>query len=209
MRAIALTLLLLALGARTAGAQHDAHPMGPAKLGTVHFATSCRAEVAPAFDRAVALLHSFEFGEAIPAFQQIATVDPTCAMAHWGIALGYWSNPLAPGARSVAQLEAGRNAVARARSASAHASARERAYIDAVGQLYARFDSVPQRARVVAYEHAMQQVAQSDPDDSEAQIFHALALLAAADPADKTYANQLAAAATLERLYASHPDHPG
>ena len=209
MRAIVLTLFLLALGARTTGAQHDAHPTSSAKLGTVHFATSCRADATREFDRAVALLHSFEFGVAIPAFQKIAASDPTCAMAHWGMALGYWSNPLAPGARSVAQLEAGRNAVARAQSASTHATARERAYIDAVGQLYARYDSVPQRARVIAYEHAMQQVAQSNPDDSEAQIFHALALLADADPADKTYANQLTAAATLEKLYASHPDHPG
>jgi hypothetical protein len=210
MRAIALTLFLLAVGVRAAGAQHAAHPATPsAKLGTVHFATSCRAGAAPQFDRAVALLHSFEFGEAIPAFQQIAARDSTCAMAHWGIALGYWSNPLAPGARSAAQLEAGRKTVERARSASAHATARERAYIDAVGQLYARYDSVPQRARVVAYERAMRLVTRDNPDDSEAQIFHALALLAAADPADKTYANQLAAAATLERLYASHPDHPG
>ncbi|MDQ2768732.1 MAG: hypothetical protein M3Y30_16445 [Gemmatimonadota bacterium] len=179
------------------------------KLGTVHFATSCRPEAARDFDRGVALLHSFEFGEAIPAFQHVAALDSACAMVHWGIALSYWSNPLAPGARSVAQLEAGRGAVERARVAGAHATPRERAYIDAVGQLYARYDSVPQRARVVAYEHAMQQVAHSNPDDSEAQIFHALALLAAADPADKTYANQLTAAATLEHLYALHPDHPG
>jgi len=209
MRAIAVTLLL-ALGARPALAQHHAHPAAPrAKLGTVHFATSCRADAARDFDHAVALLHSFEFGAAIPAFQRVATSDSTCAMAHWGIAISYWGNPLAAGARSVAQLEAGRDAIARARSASARATPRERAYIDAAGQLFARYDSVPQRARVVDYAHAMQQVAKGNPEDSEAQIFHALSLLAAADPADKTYANQLAAAATLERLYATQPDHPG
>ncbi|HEV7703597.1 MAG TPA: hypothetical protein VGO46_04855 [Gemmatimonadaceae bacterium] len=203
MRAIVISLCLFALGARPAGAQHDA------KLGTVHFATSCRADAAQEFDRAVALLHSFEFGEAIPAFQHVAALDSSCAMAHWGMALSYWSNPLAPGARSPAQLAAGSKAVERARGVSAHATARERAYIEAAGELYARYDSVPQHARVVAYERAMMEVAQSNPDDSEAQIFHALAMLAAADPADKTYAKQLAAAATLERLYATQPDHPG
>jgi hypothetical protein len=209
MRATAFTLFLLAFGARNAGAQHDAHATGDAKLGTVHFATSCRADAAQTFDRGVALIHSFEFGEAIPTFQRVVALDSTCAMAHWGMALSYWSNPLAPGARSVAQLDAGRGAVERGRRASTHATARERAYIDAVGQLYARYDSVPQRDRVVAYERAMLQVAQTNPDDSEAQIFHALAMLASADPADKTYAKQLAAAATLEQLYATHPDHPG
>jgi hypothetical protein len=209
MRAILLSLVLLVLGERGARAQHDAHATGAAKLGTVHFATSCRADAAQEFDRGVALIHSFEFGEAIPTFQRVVALDSSCAMAHWGMALSYWSNPLAPGARSAPQLEAGRNAVERGRLASAHATARERSYIDAVGQLYARYDSVPQRARVVAYEQAMLQVAQSNPDDSEAQIFHALAMLAAVDPADKTYARQLAAAATLEQLYATHPDHPG
>jgi len=209
MRAPALALFLLALGARSAGAQRDAHPTGEAKLGTVHFATSCRADAAQSFDRGVALLHSFEFGEAIPIFQRVVALDSACAMAEWGMALSYWSNPLAPGTRSVAQLEAGRSAIERGRRASTHATARERSYIDAVGQLYARYDSVPQRERVIAYERAMLQVAESNPDDSEAQIFHALSMLAAVDPTDKTYAKQLAAAATLERLYTSQPDHPG
>ena len=140
MRATAFTLFLLAFGARNAGAQHDAPATGDAKLGTVHFATSCRADAAQAFDRGVALIHSFEFGEAIPTFQRVVALDSTCAMAHWGMALSYWSNPLAPGARSVAQLDAGRGAVERGRRASTHATARERAYIDAVGQLYARYD---------------------------------------------------------------------
>ncbi|HMI58889.1 MAG TPA: hypothetical protein VK511_12625 [Gemmatimonadaceae bacterium] len=209
MRAIALTLFLFALESRGVGAQHDAHATADAKLGTVHFATSCRAEAAQEFDRGVALIHSFEFGVAIPTFQHVVALDSTCAMAHWGMALSYWSNPLAPGVRSVAQLDAGQKAIERGRRASTHATARERGYIDAVGQLYARYDSVSQRERVVAYERAMLQVAQNNPDDSEAQIFYALAMLASADPADKTYAKQLAAAATLERLYATHPDHPG
>ena len=209
MRTAAATLCLLALGARHGGAQHDAHPASAAKIGTVHFETFCRPDAAQEFDRAVALVHSFEFGVAIPAFQHVVALDSSCAMAHWGMALSYWSNPLAPGARSAAQLEAGHNAVERGQRAGAHATPRERAYIDAVGKLYERYDSVPQRERVVAYEHAMLQLAQNNPDDSEAQIFHALAMLAAVDPADKTFAKQLAAAETLERLYASHPDHPG
>jgi hypothetical protein len=48
----------------------DHHPASHAseKLGTVHFPTSCAPSVSPRIDRAVALLHSFEFGAPIRAF---------------------------------------------------------------------------------------------------------------------------------------------
>ncbi len=47
------------------------------------------------------------------------------------------------------------------------------------------------------------------PEDTEATIFYALALAAAADPADKTYAKQLKAGAILENLFEQYPNHPG
>src|SRR5919201_338380 len=83
-------------------------------LGTVHFATSCRPEVAPEFDRAVALLHSFEFGASIRAFERVLAADSTCAMAYWGLALSRWSNPMSVANRAAATLEAGRQAAAAA-----------------------------------------------------------------------------------------------
>ena len=58
-----------------------------ARLGTVRFANSCGTQVQPGFARAMALLHSFEFGPAIDAFGAVATEDPSCAIASWGIAL--------------------------------------------------------------------------------------------------------------------------
>src|SRR5262249_27298903 len=48
-----------------------------------------------------------------------------------------------------------------------------------------------------------------DPADHEAQIFYALAIAAAEDPADKTYAGRLKAGAILEKLFEEEPDHPG
>jgi len=47
------------------------------------------------------------------------------------------------------------------------------------------------------------------PDDIEAGIFFALALTAAEDLNDKTYASRLQAVGILEPLFATHPDHPG
>jgi hypothetical protein len=49
----------------------------------------------------------------------------------------------------------------------------------------------------------------SHPEDREATIFYALALLATASPTDKTFENQLKAGALLEALLDNDPEHPG
>src|SRR5215212_7819787 len=95
-------------------AQQHQHAKGNEKIGTVSFPTSCSASAEPQLDRAVALLHSFEFGRAIDAFGATLKSDSACAMAEWGIALSRWSNPFAPGIRPAAQLQPGRDAVDRA-----------------------------------------------------------------------------------------------
>jgi tetratricopeptide (TPR) repeat protein len=55
----------------------------------------------------------------------------------------------------------------------------------------------------------MQEVAARYPDDDEVQIYYALALNIAAAPSDKTYANQLKAAAILQPIARRRPQHPG
>jgi hypothetical protein len=206
----AVPLLAVLLAAGRAAAQGHAHPPAATeRLGTVRFATSCRPAVAPQFDRAVALLHSFEFGASLRAFSEVLASDSTCAMAHWGIALSRWGNPTAANARPAAALRAGLAAATEAQRLAARATERERGYAAAVAQLYADHERLDQRARVVAYERAMAELAARHPDDGEARIFHAIALTAAALPTDKTYANQLRAGRMLEEIWASQPDHPG
>ncbi len=175
-----------------AAAQEHVHSHGAAaeRLGTVHFATSCSPAAAPQFDRAVALLHSFEFGASIKGFNDVLTADSTCAMAQWGIALSRWTNPMAAGNRSPAQLQQGRIAADAAMRLSTHATQRERGYINAVAQLYNDFEHVDQRTRIVAYEHAMGDLVVKQAADTEAKIFYAISLAASAPPTDKTYANQ-------------------
>ncbi|HUD70919.1 MAG TPA: hypothetical protein VMQ62_03060, partial [Dongiaceae bacterium] len=66
-------------------------------------------------------------------------------------------------------------------------------------------------ARVAVFEQAMAGVEKRNPDDHEAAIFHALAILGVAynAPPDKTYARQKEAAAILNRLLPLEPEHPG
>ena len=193
----------------SAAAQQHAHQPASEKLGTVHFPTSCNPTVAPHFDRAMALLHSFEFGASTRAFRDVIASDSTCAMAWWGVAMSRWGNPIAAGGRSPAQLQEGRAAVESARRFRPSITERERQYIDAVARLYDDYERLDQRTRVVAYEQAMADVAAKQPADDEATIFHALAITAAALPTDKTYAGQLKAGQILETLWQKQPTHPG
>ena len=194
--------------ASTGGVAQE-HQHGTAeRLGEVHFATSCSEAAQREFNRAVALLHSFQFSRAIEGFTAVLGKDPTCAIAYWGIALSDWSNPFAPGAKNTGQLQLGRENAERGVSHGANTE-REQAYLTAVSKLYSDFENTPQPARLRAYRDAMEGVAARYPNDHEAEIFYALALAAAADPADKTYADQLKAGAILEKLFKQEPTHPG
>jgi hypothetical protein len=68
---------------------------------------------------------------------------------------------------------------------------------------------VDQIERTRQYAAAMGRLAGRYPDDVEAQVFFALALLQAADPHDRTFSDQFRAARILEKLEASRPRHPG
>jgi len=206
MRTVIGALLIVGLATATAGPIR-AQGKSTERLGTVRFATSCAPAVQPQFDRAVALLHSFHLDAAVGAFTDVAAADPTCGMAHWGVAMSWLGNPLAapPSARG---LKEGGAAVDRAKAAGARTD-REREYIAAIENMYKDADRVDHRTRALAYEKAMEQLAARYPADREAAVFYALALNITLDPNDKTYANQLKAAAILEKVFAAQPDHPG
>lgn len=177
--------------------QHDHQHGAAGQLGRVHFETSCAPAVAAEFDRGLALLHSFWFSAAIDAFTKVLAADPNCGMAHWGIAMSWWSNPFGT-TRSPQALKAGLAATDAAKALPG-GTPRERAYLAAVDVLYRDAATRDQRSRVVAYEQAMGALADAYPKDVEARIFYALALAQSALPTDKTYANQLKAASNPRR----------
>jgi hypothetical protein len=185
--------------------QHGEHA-APEKLGQVHFETSCKG-VRAEFDRGVALLHSFSFSAANRAFQDVAAKDPTCAMAYWGQAMAQWTNPFG-GIKGPGVIANGRPVIEKGLTIGAP-TPRERAYLQAVAELYKNADTVDHRTRITNYERAMEALAKANPGDMEAQIFYALAANQTALPTDKTYAQQKKAVAILAPLYKQHPNHPG
>lgn len=188
--------------------------------GAVTFPISCNPGVQAEFNRAVALLHSFFYEESRRIFTAIAERDPACAMAHWGIAQTWWHPIWTP--PSPEEFAAGKTAAEHAFSMKA--TPREHGFIEAIRTYYATPDTTPAApvgqschgpvgtaARVVAYEASMRTLREHYPADVEAQVFHALAMLAVgyATPADTTLAHQKEAGELLERLWKQNPKHPG
>jgi tetratricopeptide (TPR) repeat protein len=183
---------------------HGAHDLG--NIGAAHLETSCNAAAQKEIDKGVALIHSFWYVEAERAFRRAADADAQCGMAWWGVAMSnlhpLWAPPTPD------ELQTGRQAAAKAQQVGA-TTPREQAFIRAINIFYTDSDKLAHGARMLAYEKAMAETASTNPEDHEAAIFHALALVGAASPADKTYANQKKAAQILNRILPSQPNHPG
>ena len=186
---------------------HHHEDLTETQLGTVHFPISCTAAVQKPFARGVALLHSFWYEEAEKEFLEIAKDDPQCAMAHWGIAMSIWHQLWnEPDAKVIAR---GLDEANTAKKLAAKATAREQGYIAAIAAFYSNSEKLDHDARAKAYSDAMKKVYEAYPDDHEAATFYALSLLASEPHDDASFANRKAAAAILEKLFATEPDHPG
>ena len=214
---------LLVTPLRAQESSHHHHALNEPQLGTVHFQTSCSPSVGADFNHAVALLHSFEYDEARDAFSVILTKDVSCAVAQWGVAMSYfhglWGEFNAPQGRAAA------DGARRLATVNPATTAREKAYIEAVAQVYrdeaiksaqadnnkpdTRGYNRPHRPSVVAYADKMSALHAAYPDDDEAAIFNALALDLASDPRDKTRAKELACDSILDPLFKKLPNHPG
>jgi tetratricopeptide (TPR) repeat protein len=195
------------LGSVSLFAQEPQHHHGAdEQVGSVSFATSCAPEVQSQFERGIALLYSFEYEMADAQFEEVAKKDPRCAMAYWGQAMTLhhelWSRP------SKTDLAQGAELLAKARSIQPP-TARERDYILALSVFYSDTDKLDHNQRANAYAKAMQGVRERNPNDDEAAIFYALALLASGPERDPNLTNARAAVAILNKLYDKEPNHPG
>ena len=181
------------------------HEVSEQEIGSVHFATSCDKQE-QAFNRAVALLHSFQYEQTRQAFEEILARDPNCAMANWGIAMSHYH-----GLWDSGDINAGRAALRQAQQVAASSprtTPREKAYIEALAEIY-RQDDNDKYTHAKSFEQKLGQLQADYPDDSEAAIFHALSLAITAPKTDKTFANQRKCGEILEPIFQKQPHHPG
>jgi len=206
MRLSSLLCMLLVVPSAVLADEGHHHSLTEEEVGSVQFSTSCSKQVAGPFNRAIALLHSFQYEKTREAFADIAKQDPNCAMAYWGIAMshyhGLWDN---------GDTAAGRAALIKAQEISSvtpSTTQREKSYIAALTEIY-KEDSKDKTLHAQAFEQKMAELQAAFPDDSEAAIFYGLALAITAPKSDKTFANQRKCGEVLEPILAKQPHHPG
>src|SRR5262252_5738055 len=112
------------------------------QLGNVNFPTSGSEKAQAFFLRGLAALHSFWYEEALEAFRESTKAEPDFMMGYWGEAMSY-NHPL----WSEQDTAAAREVIAKIKD-TPRLTDRERAYLDAVKQLYGTGDK---RSRDLAY----------------------------------------------------------
>ena len=185
-------------------------PLSVETLGEVHFPVSCKPSSQVPFARGVALLHSFGYTQAEQQFKSIVAADPTCAMAHWGVAMTQyheiWDHP-GEGALEVGVAEM-QQASALAVNPKLKITGREISYIFALSDFFSRAP-VTYQSGADAYVAGMASLHAENPDDVDGAAFYALALLADVAPDDTSLTKERKALAVLLPLFAKYPDHPG
>jgi tetratricopeptide (TPR) repeat protein len=207
----AISILVVLASSTFLHAQHHHHGAedGDAnaaieKFGTVNMPISCAASTQLPFERGVALLHSFWYEEAEKQFQALASANPRCAMAHWGLAMTEW-RPFWDGMPDD-RRRAGIVEIDKATALQAPTD-REQRYIAALsGYLHA--DPSQNDKALRDYDNAMAALHTAYPDDVEASAFYGLALAASIGTQDPV-GDARKALAVLEPAFSSHPDHPG
>ena len=202
---VCLCLLTAAPAVGQEDEMHHHHHDATEQLGKVSFPVSCTPGSQKSFERGVALLHSFGYEDAEVQFVEITKTDPTCAMAHWGIAMSQyhqiWERP------DTKAMQRGHDEIAAAQKIGAK-TPREQAYIAALALFYNN-PNEDYLKRAAAYSDAMGKLYQQYPTDLEAGAFYALSLLASDPPGDTQHVAEKKAVAVLMPLFEKQPDHPG
>ncbi len=214
---------LLACAAPSSGTESTVAPAPPkslsdtvplyTNLGSHHKRISTRVPATQQyFDQGLRLVYGFNHAEAIRSFTRAAELDSTCAMCYWGIALAYGPHVNAPmdSASGVAAYAAAQKALA----LKSHATAPERAYIEALAQRY-EADPPADRAWLdTVYARAMERVAKTYPKDLDAATLYAESLMDLRPwnywrPDGNPYPGTKEIVRQLESVLSRNPNHPG
>jgi len=182
-------------------------------LGNHRFpVTSVHPEVQRWFDQGLMLAYGFNHDAAERSFLRATELDPGCAMCWWGASLVL--GPHVNAAMDPADSQDAWQRLQRARELASNASEREQAFIEALASRYAQDPPEDRRPLDEAYAAAMRDLAQARPDDLDAAVMIAEALMDLqpwdyydAQLRPKGHTGEVVD--TLESVMARDPDHAG
>lgn len=211
---LAVATVLALPGVLATGGAETAPAWRPFDLGSYGRPVSTRSpEAQRAFDQGLVWAFAFNHEEAERAFAEAARLDPSLAMAHWGIALvngPHINNPFVDEGRAKAAWEA----LQKARSLASGASEVEKALVEALGSRYAWPQPADRAPLDAAYAKAMLGVRERFPSDADVAVLTAEALMDTRpwDQWTKDGKPQPGTAEVLAALESARklaPDHPG
>lgn len=183
-RLIHVSFLWIALTSAAYGQHHHQPPPGAgtakavllAGTGSLHHPVSTENQQAQMFfDQGLSMIYGFNHGEAVRSFRRAAELDSRLAMAYWGVAVA-----LGPNINSAMEPDAHKDAwqaLQQARQLRGSASAREKAYIDALSVRYSADPKAEIEPMQRKYADAMRELARKYPDDLDAQTLFAESLM--------------------------------
>ncbi len=215
-RTLLLALVVaLACWLATPASADAARPPAPwlEPLGSYRHPIKTRNPQAQAyFDQGMLLLYGFNHAEAIRSFEAAAALDPESAMPHWGVAYAYGPNinrPMDPTAVPHAW-----RALEEAKRLAPQATRRERDYIEALTRRYTKEAPADRAPLDRAYAEAMREVMTRHPDDLDAAVLFAEAVMDTmpwdywqADRRPKPEAQEIIA--VLRSVLRRDSEHPG
>ncbi len=208
-----LTFLVVATCAAALGATTKLKAPFFDGLGKLHHPVTTSSKLAQRyFDQGLSLCYAFNHKEAIRSFEAAARHDTNMAMAWWGVAYAYGPHVNKPMTKE--DNDGAWAALREAMSLRSHASAQEQAYITALRTRYQEQFKEDRAALDKEYAAAMRNVAKKYPDDLDAQVLLAEALMDTmpwdywkSDRSPKPETEE--ANAALRYVIARNPDHPG
>ncbi len=141
------------------GPRHAAYLMPG--MGKIHFPVTAKGEAQPFIDQGVAQLHSFYYFEAERSFRQAAKLDPTCAMAFWGMAMANVNNE-----------KRAKGFLKEARKRAARINRHETLFLEALETFYKEGASLRDRRR--NYLLGLETIIQEFPADIDARAWLAM-----------------------------------
>lgn len=182
-------------------------------LGTYEFKiTTSKPEAQRWFNQALMLTFGFNHDAAERSYLEAAQLDPDCAMCWWGAALVL--GPHVNATMDPADNPKAWQSLQRAVALAPRASARERSFIHALEARYAENPPEDRRALDAAYAKATGLLVAQRPDDLDAKVFHAEALMDLQpwdyyDEKLQPKGNTAEVVSLLEAVMKQNPNHAG
>ena len=165
--------------------------------GAVHLAITASAKAQQFFDQGLGQLHGFWYFEAERSFRQAAMIDPTCAMAYWGMAMANINND-----------KRARGFIADAVRRRSTATKFECLHIDACSAYYDEKSKANKKSRRAAYLAALNDIIKEFPNEIETKALAVRYRWEYRDEVKLKDADYASSDQLLDDIFAVNPLHP-